>query len=48
MKYSYEKTEPEPDQASRPSCLFLGKREQRNMLNDTTETQLAKSNCGGY
>lgn len=42
MKYSYEKIEPAPDQASRPSCQFLGKREQRNMSNETTKIQLAK------
>jgi len=42
MKYSYEKIDPDPDQASRPSCQFLGKREQRNMSNDTIEIQLAK------
>lgn len=37
MKYSYEKIKPEPDPSSRSSCQFLGKREQRNMSNDTTE-----------
>lgn len=48
MRYSYKKTEPETDQASRSSCQFLGERKQRNLSNDTIEIQLAKSNCGGY
>lgn len=46
MKCSYEKIEPEPDQASRSSWQFLEKREHGNVSNVTIEIQSAKSNCG--